>query len=221
MRQEKGRIRLYLADIRPLYREELLRRAYRLSAPERQKKADACRGLQKKAASLTAGLLADYAKRQNGYGDCLVWYGESGQPCLEIKKGRRPVWLSLSHSGDYAVCAFAFCPVGVDLQQERPVRSGLLRHFLAPGEGTEGLEIDPGRFFRLWTVKESAMKLTGRGMALGFDRVRVDLEGGSASFLETAEEEAAGRMVCREYPAPEGYWLSACFWEDENSREGT
>lgn len=68
---------------------------------------------------------------------------------------------NLSHSGGWAVCAVAPCPVGVDVQEERPVRPALLRKF-SPGEQAQLAVRPASAFFDLWALKEAAAKCTGR-----------------------------------------------------------
>lgn len=287
MSAAKGRIRLYLADIRPLYQEKTQRYVYERLDEIRQKKADACRQPQARAASLAAGFLAQYALLQNGYGNCRISYGEKGQPRAEeehmraegeqprAEKGQLLVegeqsrtkagypYLSLSHSGNYAVCAIADRPVGVDIQMRVPIRSGMLRHFFSPEERKRfeekyeliGYPTESGsafcdkaegnvrktfflpkeaeaEFLRLWTAKESYMKLTGIGMGMGFAGICADLEKGtiwqccmdqkgcdvqeagkSQAEAEHASEEGFAAFL-REYPAPEGYFLTACIADE-------
>lgn len=263
MSAAKGRIRLYLADIRPLYQEKTQRYVYERLDEIRQKKADACRQPQARAASLAAGFLAQYALLQNGYGNCRISYGEKGQP--RTKEGYP--YLSLSHSGDYAVCAIADRPVGVDIQMRVPIRSGMLRHFFSPEErkrfeekyGLIGYPTESGsafcdkaegnvrktfflpkeaeaEFLRLWTAKESYMKLTGIGMGMGFAGICADLDKGTIwqsrmdqkgcevqeagkvrAEAEHASEEGIAAFL-REYPAPEGYFLTACIADERGMR---
>lgn len=225
MSAENGRMKLYLADIRPLYQENVRKRAYALVDEARRAKADACRQEKGIAASLAAGLLADYALRAEGYADCCVAYEPEGRPKVVRAAGTKPVYVSLSHSGDYAVCAVADRPVGVDIQKRETVRMGMLRHFFTQEEtqaflvryGLNGEDARKGilpkmaadEFFRLWTVKESYMKLTGEGMAEGFANIRVELACGRA----WAEGKDAASV--REYRVKEDYFLSACLAEKQ------
>lgn len=216
MSGDAGRIRLYLADIRPLYDPVLARRVYGRLDDARQRKADLCRKPAARAASLAAGFLARYALEENGYGGYPIRYEAGGRPVVQA--GGREIFLSLSHSGDYAACALSGRPVGVDLQKRQPVRAGVLRHFYPPKRAAlfleryeagasgvlEGEALD--RFLREWTVKESYMKMTGQGMKLGFSEILADMEKRTAS-LENGEGRTA---VFREYRAPDGYFLSAC-----------
>lgn len=243
MSVKEGRIRLYLADIRPLYQEKTFQRVYEMAEDGRRQKADACRTLQAKAASLAAGFLAEYALRDNGYGNCVIRCDENGAPKAVRKAENEKLmqsgaFISLSHSGDYAVCAIAGRPVGVDIQKEQPIRQSVLRHFLPEtereeflarhgmreeGKAAEGYRPpltsniflpDAARqeFLRLWTAKESFMKLTGLGMAAGFANIGVDLKEGLVYMggEPDGQEKRVTGAVLKEYRAPEGYFLSAC-----------
>ena len=130
---QNGKVKIYLADIRPLFDETMQKKALAQLDEVRRQKALSCRQTKQRAASLTAGLLAEEAKRRNGFDGCPVCYTKNGQPYLFIQDGRR-AFLSLSHSGDYAVCAFSDCPVGVDLQQRTKIRRSVLQKFVKSGE---------------------------------------------------------------------------------------
>ena len=138
---------------------------------------------------------------------------EGGKPAL-----RHGPCFSLSHSGDYAVCALSKQPVGVDLQKRQTVKAGLLRLFYTPKQerlfreryGIGGCGMLEGEaldaFLREWTVKESYMKMIGTGMKIGFDRICTDP---GKKRVTLAEKEGVFALF-REYKAPEGYFLSVC-----------
>lgn len=77
-----------------------------------------------------------------------------GKPLFE---GRSDRWLSLSHSGGYALCALSDAPVGVDIEVVRAHRPGLPAYALSEAElaAFDGSWED---FARLWTLKESWCK---------------------------------------------------------------
>lgn len=228
MNGKKGRIFIYLSDIRPLYKEELQNAVYQ-SLPEiRQKKADACRSGQPRAASLAAGFLAQYALEQyaleqyslerddQGYE---IFYEQSGAPRVQAPEGAPNVYISLSHSGDCAVCALCAQPVGIDIQQEKPIKTGMLRHFLTAEEkefffkrfqmtGAEReLPADAeNAFLKDWTAKESYMKLTGQGMSMGFSALTVDWDTGW--IWEKKAPHKRAQLITLE--APKGYFMTAC-----------
>lgn len=217
---QNGKLKIYLADIRPLFDEALQEKALAQLDEVRRQKALSCRHPKQRAASLTAGLLAEEAKRRNGFDGCPVRYAQSGQPYLFPKNGRQ-AFLSLSHSGDYAVCAFSDCPVGVDIQKKTKVRRNVLQKFYSQdyvpaaeyrnacsdsGENRFLSEAETEFFLREWTIKESYVKLTGTGLLKELSALKVDWE-----HCRITEEDQPGRgTVFFEYPAPEGYFLAAC-----------
>lgn len=88
-------------------------------------------------------------------------YGEYGKP---FAPGRKE--FSLSHGGNWAILAADDHPVGVDIEPLNVANLDVAgRVFTA----NELLWMQPGsleRFHVLWTIKESVMKATGRGMQL-------------------------------------------------------
>ena len=216
MSEASGRVSLYLADIRPLYDPVLAGKVYERLDDVRRKKADLCRKPEARAASLAVGFLARYSLEDAGYADFRILYEPGGRPMVETDGP--PVFLSLSHSGDYAVCAVSQRPVGVDLQKRQSVKAGVLRLFYSErqaglfrkrygiGESgiMEGEALD--RFLREWTVKESYMKMTGKGMKMGFADLFVEKKKKTVVFAG----KEGGPAVFREYDALDGYFLSAC-----------
>ncbi|MCD8047585.1 MAG: 4'-phosphopantetheinyl transferase superfamily protein [Clostridiales bacterium] len=93
---------------------------------------------------------------------------EHGKPYL---LGRPDFRFNLSHSGLWAVCAVAPVPVGVDIQQERPVSVKLSRKFTAAEQQSlQGLtsQAELRRIFDLWTMKEAYTKCIGLGLLCPF-----------------------------------------------------
>ncbi len=219
---QNGKVKIYLADIRPLFDETMQKKALAQLDEVRRQKALSCRQTKQRAASLTAGLLAEEAKRRNGFDGCPVCYTKNGQPYLFIQDGRR-AFLSLSHSGDYAVCAFSDCPVGVDLQQRTKIRRSVLQKFYLQEQleawkkqfdKKEELflsEAETERFLREWTVKESYVKQTGTGLSRDLRALMVDW---NQNRVEEADRPGWGSRFC-EYPVPEDYFLSACSCPEE------
>ena len=101
------------------YDGALLQRAEAASLPARRAKAERIRSVQGRAASLAAGLLLRHGLFLCGLGEDQIRTGPEGKPFL----AGNPAFISLSHSGDYAACAIAPVPVGVDIQRIVPVLS--------------------------------------------------------------------------------------------------
>ncbi len=87
-----------------------------------------------------------------------------GKPQVVSHEG---VHFNISHSGSRCICAVADLPVGVDLQEVRPVRrERLVLRFFTAAEQAEyrALGGTEDAFFTLWTRKEALGKLTGAGL---------------------------------------------------------
>lgn len=114
------------------------------------------------------------------------------------------VHASVSHSGDWWVCALASQPVGVDLQrhQLRADPRALSRRFFHPREDRWLAQEADTRFFDLWSAKESWVKFMGRGFYL---------DPGEFSLVSPQGEfpvPPLGRCVL--LPAPPDYSLCLC-----------
>lgn len=92
------------------------------------------------------------------------------------------ICFNLSHSGDMALCAISDTPVGCDIEQIRKAPLNVARRMFTARERAY-LEAAQGeenrRFFRLWTMKESYLKMTGEGLGVPLQRVEVNPETGS------------------------------------------
>lgn len=113
-----------------------------------------CRG--EDGRRLTRSLLAAAAEWLWGWTQCpALSYSARGKPEFSGTEDR---WLSLSHSGGYALCALSEDgPVGVDIEVVRPHRAGLPRYALSQEELAE-FDGSWADFARIWTLKESWCK---------------------------------------------------------------
>lgn len=88
--------------------------------------------------------------------------------------------ISVSHSGEWYICAISNQPVGIDLQEHALLHSEtqeqaliryrkIARRFFHPSEA-DFVDADPkNHFFPVWTAKESYVKYTGQGMDQYYD----------------------------------------------------
>ena len=89
--------------------------------------------------------------------------GPYGKPYLA---GYPEIHFNISHSGGWAVCALASMPCGVDIQERRSIRSRrMVERTMNAREQRQILEAEDGtgEFIKLWTYKESCIKLSGEG----------------------------------------------------------
>lgn len=126
-----------------------------------------------------------------------------GKPRLAGLEERQGLVFNVSHSGDRAVLAFALdTPLGVDVEHLHPRRDleRLAAHCLSAGElerwGRLPAERKPADFIRCWTAKESFVKATGRGIALGLRSIAL-AEGAAAFATVPPPYGAAGDWILR------------------------
>ena len=86
---------------------------------------------------------------------------EHGKPYIKDSK----LYISISHSADFAVCAIDEKPIGIDIEQIRNINLKTAEKFCNEKELMYINECDSiSRFFEIWTVKESAYKMLGGGI---------------------------------------------------------
>jgi len=96
--------------------------------------------------------------------DAAVTYGPHGKPYLQ----RIPdVHFSLSHSGEFVMCAVSDEDIGCDIQQISASRISVANRFFTEQEkiqvsSANDLQVE---FTRLWTLKESYVKMMGTGIS--------------------------------------------------------
>ena len=182
------------------YDGALLQRAGAASLPARREKAERIRSVRGRAASLAAGLLLRHGLFLCGLGEDQIRTGPEGKPFL----AGNPAFVSLSHSGDYAACAIAPVPVGVDIQRIVPVSARAVRRFCTAGElAWLERQPDPQRAaIALWALKESYLKASGALTEAVF----------AAEFQIEAGGGAAGPAGWRFFldRRIEGYLLAVC-----------
>ncbi len=152
-----------------------------------------------------------YALRMHGFEDAHIAEGKHGKPYCE------GICFNLSHSADRVICAIGDFPVGCDIEKIKPFRNSLAERFFTDSENAwlnsfEGKERDIA-FFRLWTAKESYMKLTGEGFSLSARDFLVDLK---ENTVTRKKELTACRLY--EFYHPD-YCITVCSEETDIQKE--
>lgn len=79
----------------------------------------------------------------------------------------KEIYFSLSHSGNYAICAVDKHPLGVDIEEIKVEKYGIADRFFATEE--KKYVYDDESFYRIWTLKESFIKAVGLGLRMPMD----------------------------------------------------
>lgn len=152
-------------DVRPLASPELFSLGLSLLPWEaRREQVMRFRLDRDRRLCLGAGLLLAFALRRAGATDLSLRRQPDGKP----ECARHPeIHFNLSHSGTLAVCAVSHRPVGVDVERIQSGGAGVEAMCFQPLERAWlDQSADHSRAFtRLWTRKESYLKLLGTGLS--------------------------------------------------------
>lgn len=183
---------IFIFDIRGLRDESLFREYLSLMPKERQEKVMRCRQDEDRLRSLGAGVvLAEILKQ---YGLCLsetkLEYGINGKARVS---GWPDIHFNLTHSGYYAAGVCGPGPVGIDVETVGKVNERTARRFFHEGEYRYLMEAEDERekqerFFRLWVLKESFMKVTGLGMRLPLNAFEICLREQDIQVIQEVDD---------------------------------
>ncbi|UUZ92003.1 4'-phosphopantetheinyl transferase superfamily protein [Paenibacillus sp. P25] len=92
-----------------------------------------------------------------------------------------PLHFNLSHAGHWVVCAIDEAPIGIDIEEIKPIDLTIAKRFFSHVEWMD-LEQKPeedklGRFYDLWTLKESYMKNIGLGLSIPLNQISFTVNG--------------------------------------------
>ncbi len=130
--------------------------------------------------------------------------GHKGKPSANV-----PFYFNLSHSGDLVLCAVSDKPIGVDIEQIKPFRAGMVARYFTQteaayvwGDMTPSSETVTdseicARFYRIWTAKEAYVKMTGTGISTDLTQIRYDHDTQTVCGIKLTTPDA-----------PEGYVIS-------------
>ena len=119
------------------------------------------------------------------------------------------VFFSLSHVGDLALCAVSDAPIGCDIERVRDAPFEIAPRVFCPGEraylhSAQDESEAQRRFFTLWTLKESYMKMTGEGLGLSPNRLEIRMP--DLALIRDGVEQLCALF----HTAHGGYELSLC-----------
>lgn len=155
---------IYYYDVTELSDRALFDRGMNeLPWEERAEKVRRFRFDKDKRLCLGAGLLLRHMLETAG-AECLdMGFTPFGKPFLI----HGDIHFNISHDGEIAVCAVSNLPVGADVQKLTGYDSSFAQAVLTPDEiiWTESSADPDTAFTRLWTRKESYLKLSGQGLS--------------------------------------------------------
>ena len=162
--------KVYITNIEPLGDEGLFQSLYELMPAYRREKIDRLKCVPDKNRSLGVGALLMYALLREGLDPLTpVKIAPDGKPSLEGD----PLYFNLSHSGDMAMCIISDTSVGCDIESmKKEPNLKVAKRFFTEKE-YESIR-DKRDFYRIWTLKESYVKLNGEGIKGILDSFSID-----------------------------------------------
>ena len=123
------------------------------------------------------------------------------------------IFFNLSHGQELIAVACADCEVGIDAESMRKVHENAMRRTCTRKEWgwlqqSEQKELD---FLRLWTLKESYMKMTGKGFSIPPETIGFILD-------EKGKIQSEKEGVFRQYLLAEGV-ISVCIKENAETAD--
>lgn len=160
----------YIINICQFEDEAVFNNALEVISPYRRQKIALLKSADDKKRSLAAAIALNAALQVHGLEERMMEYdlGFKGKPYFRYNPEHH---FSLSHSGNYAICSMGGCEVGNDIEKIRAGRERVAERFFTKEEldwihEAEQPEEKEERIFRIWTMKESFLKVTGWGMSL-------------------------------------------------------
>lgn len=202
-------IKVYVGNTSSLEDTALFEKLCKTVTSQRLEKINRISRPEDKRLSLGAELLLKKALSDMGVEIFDIDYIKNSKPFI---KGEENLFFNLSHSGERVMCAVSSLEVGCDVEKIKPVNLKIAKRFFFENEYKAIAELSTGNeqqdmFFRLWTLKESFMKVTGLGMKLPLDSFNIDISEDGISVSQNVDKNI---YYFNEYDLEAGYKYSVC-----------
>ena len=200
----------YYADFSKLLKEENRAPFMNLITEERRARIETCKREETKASILASELLLrEVLRAQYGITELNLKTNEYGKPYLADHK---EIHFSLSHSGTMVICTISDVECGADIEKidKNHEVMGVANKFFSTAEYT-AMYLSPNpkeAFCRLWTLRESYVKMRGKGFNIGLSTLRCDFHRGACSLYEGGILQADAHF--KELKNVVGYRISVC-----------
>ena len=200
-------VHLYLANIEDLERIYDIEGAVNLLTEERRTRYLQLRNEKARRECLAAGILLRKVLGMYGVDVETVHTCENGKP---EAKG---IFFNLSHSGNVVICAASKKNVGCDIEKVGSAPKRVAERFFCEDEigwiESFANEEKNREFYRIWTMKESYLKMTGEGLRTELNSFRV-----LPDIMKISREGDMQPCLMKEYKYS-GYQITVCAMEEE------
>lgn len=201
-------VKLYVMDVTDLPDPERQPELLEGFSPERCEKIQKSRQEKARRQSMGAGLLLQKILAPYQIEETALSEGIHGKPMAD------GIEFNLSHSGNLVICAVSNQPVGCDAEEEREAPQGVAERFFSEKEQRYLNQCSDAsysrEFFRLWTMKESYVKMTGEGLSIPMKEYEIVID----SHISVFRKGKIQNCHISEIRIP-GYCISVCAESDE------
>lgn len=163
--------------------------------------------------SLFADYLARYAIMQSSAlhnAQIQFTYNNYGKPLLA---GVDDVHFNISHAGEWVVCAVSDAPVGIDIEWIEPIDLCTAQMYFSTEEYNhlfrQEQEAQLSCFYELWTLKESYMKQSGKGLSIPPGSFSINVRS-KENITLNAGSETTGGLFFKLYDIDLSYKMAIC-----------
>ncbi len=176
----------YYANFSDLCSEDMINAHIHTISEEKQARIKTAKRTETKASLLAGELLIRAAlNASHGLENVKIAVDPHGKPYLPEHP---EVHFNLSHSANFAVCTVSDVDCGIDIEQiSKPHEvMAMANRFLSVKEHAAVLmSPNPNEAFcRLWTLRESYVKMRGLGFEIGLSTLKCDFHRGVCSIYE-------------------------------------
>lgn len=172
----------------------------------RKKKIESFRNPNGRRESFGAGILLQMVCRRHGRSDQEILEGEHGKPEIE------GFYFNLSHSGNMVLCVVSESPVGCDIEKIETPTLKIAKRFFTENENIYLDHFEENEkaeeFFRLWTMKEAYVKMTGEGLTCSLKDFEIQID----DEIQIYRDQILQSCCVKEYSVS-GYKVSVCATE--------
>lgn len=146
--------------------------------------------------------------------DLAITKSDNGKPELQ---NIQDLYFNISHSGDWVVLAIAKAPVGIDVEKIKTPVYRIAERYFSKGELNSLNQLsEPSKqayFFDLWTLKESYLKMLGKGLTKSLGSFTIIKDNGVFSLIN--DMSLKDEVFLKQFNLDPIYKLSVCSLDEE------
>jgi 4'-phosphopantetheinyl transferase len=144
---------------------------------------------------------------------------EYGKPAL---KNRDDIHYNISHSGAWVVGVFDDEPVGIDVEQVQPIDLDISKNYFSPDEHEDLMSKEDkfDYFFTLWSLKESYIKILGKGLSHPLNAFSMKFLSSSEIIMNVNGKRVEG-VFFKQYGIDNEYKMAVCASHDRMPEQVT